>query len=197
MLLWFTDVHMKRYALIACSALLPLFITALLFTGIETQHREHNTDYIFFIKQQPSLQLFFVNPIACGECDIEIYEKLPLSRIEEIRNYCQQRFGLNELRMCHAIFAESQRQARVNMQNLDAINLVAARFINNSNIENDTNFLFPSVNSKTVVPECVLPLSVKWRTDTDKKNRIIVSCEETNHSELQNRWDVTLPIFSN
>lgn len=188
---------MKKYALIACTALLLLLSTAYLFTGIETQHREHSTDYTFFIKQQPALQIFFNDPIACGECDVEIYEKLPLSRLEEIRNYCGQRFGLNNLRMCHAIFAESQRQTRSNMQNHDVIEQVAARFINGSNIENGTNFLFQSVNNKTFVPECVLPLSVKWRGDADKKDRITVSCEETNHAKPQNRWDVTLPVFLN
>ncbi|WP_343808139.1 hypothetical protein [Paenochrobactrum glaciei] len=188
---------MKKYALITCTALLPLLNAAYLFTGIETQHREHSTNYTFFIKQRPSLQFFFDNPIACGECDVEIYEKLPLSRLEEIRNYCGQRFGLNNLRMCHAIFAESQRQTRSNMQGHDAIEQVAARFINGSNIENGTNFLFPYVNSKTFVPECVLPLRVKWRADAEKKDRIIVSCEETKHAKPQNRWDVTLPVFSN
>lgn len=188
---------MKKLALVASIALLPLICAALLFTGIETHHREHGTDYTFFIKQQPSLQMFFNNPIVCGECDVEAYEKLPLSHIEEIRSYCRQRFGLSNLRMCHAIFAESQRQARSGAQNLDVIAQVATRFINNSNIENNTNFAFPVVNGKTFVPECALPLGAAWREDDDKIPRINVSCEESTRPAPQDRWDVMLPVHSN
>ncbi|NKX17341.1 hypothetical protein HGG75_26450 [Ochrobactrum pseudogrignonense] len=40
-----------------------------------------------FIKQRPSPQIFFENPMVCGECDVEIYESLSLSRIEEIQTF--------------------------------------------------------------------------------------------------------------
>lgn len=185
---------MKRIVLNLSIALLPLFGAALLLTGFETRHREHRTDYSFFIKQRPSPQIFFENPMVCGECDVEIYESLSLSRIEEIQTFCHQRFGLNNLRTCHAISAEKQRQARSYRQDLDAIAQVAARFINNSNIENGTNFLFPSLDDKTVVTECTLPLSAKWREDTKRNERIIVSCEETNRPAPENRWDVTISV---
>ncbi len=188
---------MKKYCLLVCITLLPLFSVILMFSGLETQHREHNTDYKFFVKQEPSFQMFFINPFVCGECDVEIYEVSPLSRIQEIANYCRQRFGLSNLRMCHAIFAESQRQAHSATQNLGAITQVATNFINKSNIENKTNFSFPSMNDKIIVPECMLPLSAKWRDDADGTFRIDVSCEKTNRSSPQNRWTVTLQVISN
>lgn len=188
---------MKKLVLIACIALLPLALAVLLLIGIETRHREHDTEYTLFVKQHPSLQVFFNNPIVCGECDVETYEKLPLSRLEEIRTYCRQRFDLSNLRMCHAIFAESQRQARSGSQSLDAIMQVAARFINNSNIENNTNYAFPSASNKVFVPECALPLGVKWREDADRVPRINVSCEQTGRPAPQDRWDVMLPIVPN
>ncbi|MBD7993500.1 hypothetical protein [Ochrobactrum quorumnocens] len=187
---------MKKIVLILSLALLPLFSGVLLLTGVETTHREHRTDYSFFIKQQPSRQVFFENPIVCGECDVEIYEKLPLSRLEEIQSFCRHRFGLDNLRMCHAIFAEEQRQAHTPTQDLDAIEQVAARFLNNSNIENGTNFLFPSINDKTVVKECARPLSAKWREDADQKKRVVVNCEETNQPAPENRWSVTLSVVN-
>lgn len=188
---------MKKCILIVALALLPLIVLAALFTGIEAQQREHDTDYSFFIKQQTSFQLFFNNPIVCGECDVEAYEKLPLSHIEEIRTYCHQRFGLTNLRMCHAIFAESQRQVRTRSQDVKMIAEVAANFINYHNVVNNTNYAFPTVNDKTLVPECVLPLSAAWRKDADTLPRINVSCEQTDRPAPQNRWDVTLPVISN
>ena len=109
---------MRKFTLVAALALVPLLMAAALFTGIEVKYREHDTDYSFFVKQQPSLQLFFNNPIVCGECDVEAFEKLSVANIDEIRTYCRQRFGLDNLRMCHAIFAEHQRQVNTTMQNL-------------------------------------------------------------------------------
>ncbi|MBX8811404.1 hypothetical protein KHQ08_08450 [Pseudochrobactrum algeriensis] len=188
---------MKKFALFAALGLTPLLLAAALFTGIEVKYREHDTDYTFFVKQQPSLQLFFVNPIVCGECDVEAFEKLSLARIDDIRTYCRQRFGLDNLRMCHAIFAESQRQANSRMQNPDEIAAVAARFINHQNIEQNSNWAFPVVNTKVAVPECLLPLDTTWRDDADQAKRISVSCADTGRPVPQDRWNVTLPIYPN
>ncbi len=188
---------MRKNALFATLGLMPLLLAAALFTGIEVKYREHDTDYTFFVKQQPSLQLFFVNPIVCGECDVEAFEKLSLARIDDIRTYCRQRFGLDNLRMCHAIFAESQRQANSRMQNPDEIAAVAARFINHQNIEQNSNWAFPVVNAKVAVPECLLPLNVAWRDDADQVKRISVNCADTGQPAPQNRWNVTLPVYPN
>ena len=185
---------MKKFALLTAHSLTPLLLAAALFTGIEVRYREHDTDYTLFVKQQPSLQLFFVNPIVCGECDVEAFEKLSPARIDDIHTYCRQRFGLDNLRMCHAIFAESQRQANSRMQNPDEITAVAARFINYQNIEQNNNWAFPVVNSKVTVPECALPLDTAWRDDADQTKRIRISCEETGLPTPQDRWDVTLPV---
>ena len=188
---------MRKFILLAALALTPLLLAATLFTGIEVKYREHDTDYSFFVKQQPSLQLFFNNPIVCGECDVEAFEKLSLANIDETRTYCRQRFGLDNLRMCHAIFAESQRQIPTQMQNLDVIAAVAARFINYQNIEQNSNWAFPAVNAKVTVPECALPLDATWRDDADQAKRISVSCADTGLPAPQDRWNVTLPIYSN
>lgn len=188
---------MRKFILLAALALTPLLLAAALFTGIEVKYGEHDTDYSFFVKQQPSLQLFFVNPIVCGECDVEAFEKLSVANIDEIRTYCRQRFGLDNLRMCHAIFAEHQRQVNTTMQDLDEIAAVAARFINYQNIEQNSNWAFPIVNAKVIVPECLLPLETAWRDDADQAKRITVSCAETGRPAPQNRWNVTLPIYPN
>lgn len=188
---------MRKFTLLAALALIPLLLTAALFTGIEVKYREHDTDYSFFVKQQPSLQLFFNNPIVCGECDVEVFEKLSVANIDEIRTYCRQRFGLDNLRMCHAIFAEHQRHVNTTMQDIDAISAVAARFINYQNIEQNSNWAFPVVNAKVAVPECLLPLDTAWRDDADQEKRITVSCADTGRPAPQDRWNVTLPIYSN
>ena len=185
---------MKKFALLAALGLTPLLLAAALFTGIEVRYREHDTDYTFFVKQQPSLQLRFVNPIVCGECDVEAFEKLSLANIDEIRTYCRQRFGLDNLRMCHAIFAESQRQVQSRMQNPDMIAAIAAQFINHQNIAQNSNWAFPVINSKVTVPECALPLDAAWRDDADQAKRIRISCTDTGLPAPQDRWDVTLPV---
>lgn len=188
---------MRKFVSLAALALTPLLLAAALFTGIEVKYREHDTDYSFFVKQQPSLQLFFVNPIVCGECDVEAFEKLSLAHIDKIRTFCRQRFGLDNLRMCHAIFAESQRQAQSRLQNTDVIAAVAARFINYQNIEQNSNWAFPAVNAKVTVPECLLPLGTAWRNDADQIKRINVSCTDTGLPAPQARWDVALPVYTN
>ena len=188
---------MRKFTLVAALALVPLLMAAALFTGIEVKYREHDTDYSFFVKQQPSLQLFFNNPIVCGECDVEAFEKLSVANIDEIRTYCRQRFGLDNLRMCHAIFAEHQRQANMAIQNLDEIAAIAARFINHQNIEQNSNWAFPVVNDKVAVPECQLPLETAWRDDADQAKRISVSCADTGRAAPQDRWNIALPIYPN
>ena len=188
---------MRKFVSLTALALTPLLLAAIFFTGIEVKYREHDTDYRFFVKQQPSLQLFFVNPIVCGECDVEAFEKLSLANIDEIRTFCRQRFGLDNLRMCHAIFAESQRQAQSRLQNTDVIAAIAARFINYQNIEQNSNWALPAVNAKVTVPECLLPLGAAWRDDADQIKRITVSCTDTGLSAPQDRWDVALPVYPN
>ncbi len=188
---------MRKFTLLAALALTPLLLAVTLFSGIEVKYREHDTDYSFFVKQQPSLQLFFVNPIVCGECDVEAFEKLSLANIAEIRTYCRQRFGLDNLRTCHAIFAESQRQVPAQMQNLGVIAAVAARFINYQNIEQNSNWASPVVNAKVTVPECLLPLHTAWRNDADQAKRISVSCADTGLPAPQNQWDIVLSVYAN
>lgn len=99
---------MNRLSL-ALSAI--LFMGVWLFLGIEEIHREHQTDYLFFVKQEPTFRVIYSNPADCGECDVKPLSTLGLAEQSEFRNFCNVRFGLEEIRECHAIFAESQRMA--------------------------------------------------------------------------------------
>ncbi|HXV30300.1 MAG TPA: hypothetical protein VD840_08215 [Sinorhizobium sp.] len=181
---------MRRFA----APFLAAFCLLWLFVGIEADNREHATGYRLFLKQEPSLQVVFTNPIACGECDVEIFEEMPVERTEDARRYCAVRFGLGNLRMCHAIFAEEQRQAQAPLQSNAAVAAVAARFVNQQNVERNGNWAAPSVNDKVIVPECMLPLVASWRNDADGQPRINVHCAGTGRTAPADRWDISLPV---
>jgi len=82
-----------------------------LFLGIEEIPREHGTDYLFFAKQKPTLRMTYSNPAVCGECDVEPLSTLSPADKNEFAEFCQVRYGIDEIRVCHAIYAEGQRMA--------------------------------------------------------------------------------------
>lgn len=146
-----------------------------------------------FIKQTPSLQIMIRNPFACGECDVEIFEMGPVERIDEMREFCSARFGLSNLRACHAIFAERQRQVRSQMQSLAAIDTVVEAFVNSANVENGGNLAAMPVNRKMILPECTVPLKTTWRDDADNIRRIDIHCNDAGEPRSPS-WDVSLPV---
>jgi len=105
---------MKRYSAFSILGT-TLFMCAWLISGIERVEREHATEYNFFLKQSVGLQVVFVNPAACGECDVAPLESLSKSRLDQFSQFCQARFGLAEIRPCYAIFREQQAMANERM----------------------------------------------------------------------------------
>jgi hypothetical protein len=93
------------------SLALGLFLVLLvwLFLGIEEIGREHTTDTEFFLKQRPDFRIVFRNPAVCGECDAEPFSTLDSATRAELRDFCQVRFGLEDVRICYAIYEEWQR----------------------------------------------------------------------------------------
>jgi hypothetical protein len=88
-----------------------VLIEGWLFLAIEEIHREHGTDYLFFAKQKPTLRITYSNPAVCGECDVEPLSTLSPTDKNEFAEFCQVRYGIDDIRECHAIYAESQRMA--------------------------------------------------------------------------------------
>ena len=106
---------MKRYGVFSILGA-TLFMCAWLISGIERVDREHATEYNFFLKQSLGLQVVFVNPVACGECDVASLESLSKARLDQFTQFCQTRFGLAEVRPCYAIFREQQAMATERME---------------------------------------------------------------------------------
>lgn len=98
---------MKRVA-VGVPALIFL-LAAWLFVGIERIPDEHNVKHEVFMKQRPTFQLVFRNPVTCGVCDSHPYELLTAAEKTEFGTFCWYRFGLDHSNECYAIFAEQQR----------------------------------------------------------------------------------------
>lgn len=88
-----------------------LLFASWLFFGIEERPREHGTDYDFFAKQEPRFRVLYRNPAVCGECDVEPLATLTANQQAALADFCQVRFGLDNVRVCYAIFLEKQRMA--------------------------------------------------------------------------------------
>lgn len=82
---------------------------AWMLTGIEVVGLEHSDKYVPFIKARPSLQLLYRNPVMCGECNFRSYTTLDAVERETFEAFCRARFGLDDPRLCNAVFAEAQR----------------------------------------------------------------------------------------
>lgn len=104
---------MNRYKWLAAAFAAMVLIEGWLFLGIEEIPREHGTDYLFFAKQKPTLRITYSNPAVCGECDVEPLSTLSTATQNEFSEFCQVRYGIDEIRVCHAIYEEVQRMARV------------------------------------------------------------------------------------
>lgn len=83
--------------------------------GIEEIPREHGTDYEFFAKQTPTLQIVFRNPAVCGECDTPPLQALSSDVRQAFGAFCRARFGLDDVAECHAIYAQRQRAANARL----------------------------------------------------------------------------------
>jgi hypothetical protein len=87
---------------------LAFFLLGWLFLGIEEIPREHRIEYEFFLKQSPSFQVIYRNEAVCGECDAEPFVWLTDWQKEQLVGYCEARFGLDDIRVCYAIFEKKQ-----------------------------------------------------------------------------------------
>jgi hypothetical protein len=97
-----------RVVAVGFSVALALLIW--LFTGVERFAREHGeTDYEGFVKQLPSFKVVYENKAKCGECDLRLWEDMSRDDRQKFSEYCAVRFGLDEPRLCYAIFSEWQR----------------------------------------------------------------------------------------
>lgn len=102
---------MNRFKCLSLALSSILIIGAWLFFGVEETPREHHTEYEFFAKQEPTFQVVFRNPAVCGECDTPPLSLLSAAQKADFARFCRVRYGLDEIRMCHAIYAEWQRMA--------------------------------------------------------------------------------------
>ncbi|MES2743178.1 MAG: hypothetical protein V4754_19815 [Pseudomonadota bacterium] len=102
----------RRSIAIIAGAALGAILAALLwiFAGVELRHREHGeTEYDFFAKHAPGLQVVFENPAQCGECDLRPWQLIGVDDRSRFADFCAARFGLTDVTACYAIFEERQR----------------------------------------------------------------------------------------
>ncbi len=88
-----------------------LILLILLFTGVEYIAREHSENYELFVKNSASFNLIFKNTAMCGECDLRPWHLMDQKAKNGFAEYCAARFGLDDPKLCYAIFAEKQRLA--------------------------------------------------------------------------------------
>lgn len=99
----------KRLALLLGASLAMLLW---LFTGVELIHREHGVaDYEVFAKQWPGFKVVYENPAKCGECDVRPWSLMTPEDRAGFARYCTARFGLDDVRLCYALFQEQERLA--------------------------------------------------------------------------------------
>jgi hypothetical protein len=82
-----------------------------LFTGVEYIAREDRENYELFVKQKATFNLIFENTAMCGECDLRPWKLMKQKARDRFAEYCAARFGLDDTRLCYAIFTEQQRLA--------------------------------------------------------------------------------------
>jgi hypothetical protein len=84
------------------------FLLGWLFLGIEERQKDSEMVYAFFMKQSPSFQVIYRNYAVCGECDVKPFARLTDWQKEQLVGYCEARFGLDDIRVCYAIFEKKQ-----------------------------------------------------------------------------------------
>lgn len=95
--------------MMAASGILPLAIAAFLFVGLDRKIGEHDDNYAVFLKQVPTLKTAYLNVADCGMCEVvPRFEDFDEGRRESFAEYCEVRFGIDDIRVCHAIFRERQ-----------------------------------------------------------------------------------------
>jgi len=96
-------------ATVVASGLLALAIAAFLFVGLERKIGEHDDSYTLFMKQVPTLKTVYLNVADCGMCEVvPRFEDFDEERGKSFGEYCQVRFGIDDIRVCHAVFRERQ-----------------------------------------------------------------------------------------
>ena len=97
----------KRVALLLGISLATLL---LLFNGIERVYREHGVvEYGFFVKQWPGFKVVYENSAKCGECDVRPWNLMTSEDQSSFARYCSVRFGLDDVRLCYALFEAQER----------------------------------------------------------------------------------------
>jgi hypothetical protein len=92
---------------IAAAGILPLAVAAFLFVGLDRKIGEHRDSYTLFLKQVPTLKTVYLNVADCGMCEVvPRFEGFSESQRQSFAEYCRVRFGIDDIRVCHAIFRE-------------------------------------------------------------------------------------------
>jgi hypothetical protein len=95
--------------MLAAAAILPVAIAAFLFVGLDRKIGEHDDSYALFMKQVPTLRTVYLNVADCGMCElVPRFEDFDEARRQSFAEYCVVRFGIQDIRVCHAIFRERQ-----------------------------------------------------------------------------------------
>jgi hypothetical protein len=113
-------VHEINYKVLSLALGGGAFLLVWSYLGVERIEREHHTDYELFAKQTPGFQVIYKNAAVCGECDVEPLGELSPAEQAEFQSFCRVRFGLEEIRMCHAIFSERQQMANARIGEVKA-----------------------------------------------------------------------------
>jgi hypothetical protein len=95
--------------MLAAAAILPVAIAAFLFVGLDRKIGEHDDSYALFMKQVPTFTTVYLNVADCGMCEVvPRFEDFDEARRRSFAEYCAVRFGIDDIRVCHAIFRERQ-----------------------------------------------------------------------------------------
>lgn len=99
----------RRSSMIAAGGLLPLAAAAFLFVGLDRRIGEHRDSYTLFLKQVPTFKTVYLNVADCGYCEVvPRFEDFSERQRQSFAEYCNVRFGIDDIRICHAIFRERQ-----------------------------------------------------------------------------------------
>jgi hypothetical protein len=95
--------------MLAAAGTMPVAIAAFLFVGLDRKIGEHDDSYTVFLKQVPTFKTVYLNVADCGMCEfVPRFEDFDEARRQSFAEYCEVRFGIDGIRVCHAIFRERQ-----------------------------------------------------------------------------------------
>ena len=82
-----------------------IFIISFFYLGVFYEYKDHTERYTPFIKQYPTSQFIFYNPILCGECDFRSYDSFTTEGPKKkFRDLCYYKYGLEDIQKCEDLF---------------------------------------------------------------------------------------------